>query len=52
MGIKGRVYSDEQLIHHSDKGIQYCCEECQNILKNNKIQCSVFQNYDPYIKYT
>jgi putative transposase len=48
MGIKGRVYSDEQLIHHSDKGIQYCCEEYQNILKNNKIQCSMTQNYDPY----
>jgi transposase InsO family protein len=48
MGIKGRVYSDEQLIHHSDKGIQYCCEEYQKILKNNKIQCSMTQNYDPY----
>jgi len=48
MGIKERIYRSEHLIHHSDKGIQYCCEEYQNILKNNKIQCSMTQNYDPY----
>jgi transposase InsO family protein len=48
MGIKERIYSNEQLIHHSDKGIQYCCEEYQNVLKNNRILCSMTQNYDPY----
>jgi putative transposase len=48
MGIKERIYSNGQLIHHSDKGIQYCCEEYQNVLKNNRILCSMTQNYDPY----
>jgi putative transposase len=48
MGIKDRKYKTDTLIHHSDKGIQYCCEEYQKKLKNNKILCSMTQNYDPY----
>lgn len=31
----------EGLIHHSDRGIQYCSHEYQSFLKNHKIICSM-----------
>jgi len=27
MAVKIRKYNQEKLIHHSDRGIQYCCED-------------------------
>ena len=48
MAIKTRVYPSENLIHHSDKGIQYCCNEYQEKLIKNKITCSMTESYDPY----
>jgi len=37
-----------ELIHHSDRGIQYCCNDYVAELKLNKIQISMTQNGDPY----
>ncbi len=48
MAIKNRKYKNRSLIHHSDKGIQYCCNEYQKILNNYKISCSMTESYDPY----
>ena len=48
MAIKKRKYAQQTLIHHSDKGIQYCSNEYQNVLSKNKILCSMTENYDPY----
>lgn len=48
MAIKARVYPSENLIHHSDKGVQYCCNEYQEKLIKNKITCSMTESYDPY----
>ena len=32
---------DKGLIHHSDRGVQYAAEDFQNLLKDNKIVCSM-----------
>jgi len=36
------------LIHHSDRGIQYCCNDYVNYLKGAKIDISMTENGDPY----
>ena len=36
------------LIHHSDRGLQYCSDEYQKILEKNNISCSMTKNSDPY----
>ena len=38
----------EGLIHHSDRGVQYCSKEYVNILKHKKIKISMTENGDPY----
>jgi len=37
------------LIHHSDRGVQYCCDNYVNLLqaKNNQIKISMTENSDP-----
>jgi transposase InsO family protein len=46
--IKNRKYLNKELIHHSDRGLQYCCDEYQSILKNGGLLCSMTEKYDPY----
>ena len=46
--IKQRKSKDLSLIHHSDRGLQYCATEYQKLLNKNKIKCSMTQNSDPY----
>lgn len=36
------------LIHHSDRGFQYCSTEYQHTLKEGKITPSMTESYDPY----
>jgi transposase InsO family protein len=48
MAVKNRKYAKANLIHHSDKGIQYCSNEYQQALVKNNIQCSMTEKYDPY----
>ena len=48
MALKNRVYKEEPLIHHSDRGLQYCSNEYQNILSLNTIKTSMTEKYDPY----
>lgn len=36
-----------QLIHHSDRGTQYCCDEYIKILTKKNIQISMTENGDP-----
>lgn len=38
----------EGLIHHSDRGIQYCCDAYVSRLQANKIEISMTQNGSPY----
>ena len=48
MGIKQRSYVNNTLIHHSDRGLQYCCDDYQDLLSKKKIKCSMTESYDPY----
>lgn len=36
-----------QLIHHSDRGVQYCCDEYVKLLNDNHIKISMTENGDP-----
>jgi putative transposase len=47
MAIKMRCY-DTELIHHSDRGSQYCSKEYVQIATDNKIFMSMTENGDPY----
>ena len=40
--------TQNQLIHHSDRGLQYCSKEYTELLKKNNILISMTQEYDPY----
>jgi len=46
--VKSRQYKSRTLIHHSDRGIQYCSNEYQKTLSENRLQCSMTESYDPY----
>ncbi len=35
------------LIHHSDRGVQYCCDAYVKLLKDNSIKISMTENGDP-----
>lgn len=48
MAHKSRQYPTEELIHHSDKGLQYCSNEYQQLLQKYKLKCSMTEQYDPY----
>ena len=48
MAIRNRKGSKTSLIHHSDRGIQYCADNYQKVLSKNHIQCSMTNNGDPY----
>ena len=46
--VKHLKNKEISLIHHSDRGLQYCANEYQKILIKNNIKCSMTQNSDPY----
>ncbi|UIR54711.1 IS3 family transposase [Sphingobacterium sp. SRCM116780] len=46
--INGREYKQRPLIHHSDRGIQYCCDAYVELLQRNHIQISMTQSGSPY----
>lgn len=48
MAIQQRKNKEVPLIHHSDRGLQYCANDYQNILSKNGILPSMTQNSDPY----
>jgi transposase InsO family protein len=47
MAIKGRK-SKLPLIHHSDRGLQYCSKIYQDVLNQNNIKPSMTDGYDCY----
>jgi len=46
--VKQRKDKSLSLIHHSDRGLQYCANEHQKLLNKSDIKCSMTQNSDPY----
>ena len=47
MALKGRT-TDQRLIHHSDRGIQYCADAYQRIHQRHGLTCSMTDGYDCY----
>ncbi|MEH0158730.1 IS3 family transposase [Limibacter armeniacum] len=47
-GLQQREYPAEALIHHSDRGLQYCCDDYQEMLDDAQVTCSMTEKYDPY----
>jgi putative transposase len=48
MALKNREYKQYLLIHHSDRGLQYCSKLYTECLHENNITISMTENGDPY----
>jgi putative transposase len=48
MAVKSRRYKDLPLIHHSDRGLQYCSKLYIDCLITNNITVSMTENGSPY----
>jgi len=48
MAIKNRKYPERSLIHHSDRGFQYCSPYYTETLESNHIDISMTTKHDPY----
>ena len=44
----GDCKKSDNLIHHSDRGTQYCCHEYVQMIENYDIKLSMTENGDPY----
>ncbi len=47
MALQNQTDKRNKLIHHSDRGIQYCSSEYVSILKDNNIEISMTESGDP-----
>ena len=47
VALKGKE-TKEKLIHHSDRGLQYCSEQYQSLHRRAGITCSMTDGYDCY----
>jgi putative transposase len=48
MALDSRAYKEQSLIHHSDRGSQYCCKQYVDILSAAGIAISMTEKGDPY----
>lgn len=48
MAMADRKYPQDKLIHHSDRGSQYCSKGYVDLLTNGNIAVSMTENGDPY----
>ena len=48
MALGSRTWGEKPLIHHSDRGLQYCSSDYIGRLRLNGITPSMTQNSDPY----
>jgi transposase InsO family protein len=48
LAISNRQRPDNKLIHHSDRGTQYCCQDYVSLLQVNGISISMTEKGDPY----
>ena len=48
MALQARMYPQSKLIHHSDRGCQYCSGPYVSLLVENGIAISMTENGDPY----
>jgi putative transposase len=47
MAVRQLPKGTQDIFHHSDRGVQYCCEDYVKILKNNHFKISMTENGDP-----
>jgi transposase InsO family protein len=48
MALKNRRYSHKKIIHHSDRGMQYCCPDYSEFAGKRGFILSTTEKYDPY----
>ena len=48
MAYKNCIFNHKSIIHHSDRGIQYCCPDYSQYAENKGFILSTTQQYDPY----
>lgn len=48
MALKNRKTNNHQLIHHTDRGLQYCSQEYVKLSVENGVRISMTENGDPY----
>jgi putative transposase len=48
MAVNKSIYKDRTTIHHSDRGIQYCCPDFSEFAKSKQMILSTTQNSSPY----
>ena len=48
MAHKNCIFNHISIIHHSDRGIQYCCPDYSQFAENKGFVLSTTQQYDPY----
>jgi len=48
MAHRNRIYSNQNVIHHSDRGLQYCCPDYTEYAQKRGFIMSTTQKYDPY----
>ena len=46
--LSGRRFPGRSLVHHSDRGIQYCCDPYVALLQQHHIRISMTQSGSPY----
>ncbi len=47
MALKQLPKGTNNLYHHSDRGVQYCCDDYVKLLNKNHFQISMTENGDP-----
>lgn len=48
MAVNNRKHKHQNTIHHSDRGIQYCCPDFSEFAKSKQMTLSTTQNSSPY----
>lgn len=48
MAYRNCIFKHKSIIHHSDRGIQYCCPDYSQYAENKGFTLSTTQQYDPY----
>ena len=48
IALANRAYPQKELVHHSDRGSQYCSQNYVDLLTENRIAISMTENGDPY----
>jgi putative transposase len=48
MAVNKQQYARENIIHHSDRGLQYCCPDYTEFATKRNLIMSTTEKYDPY----